>query len=88
MNEHVRDAATLRDWLVTRLATILGQPKETIDTSWTFNRFGLDSGTAIGLTEELSAWIGVELDAMVLYDHPTIDRLVAHLVTGSVRGAS
>jgi acyl carrier protein len=52
-----------------------------IDYDIAFDRFGLDSVSAVEMTRELSAWLNEELAPTLLYDYPTIDLLSAHLAS-------
>lgn len=70
----------VRQWLVDAIAELLGMPPGDIDTRQTYARYGLDSSAAIGMTDNLGSWIGVELDATLFYDYPTIEALCEHLV--------
>lgn len=44
-----------------------------------FDRYGLDSSVAVGLTGDLEDWLETKLDPTLLYDYPTIEGLSQHL---------
>ena len=69
----------IRDWLITYLSTVLDIEPSTIDPSVPLNQYGVDSTAAAGLSGDLSEWLGVPLKDSIAFDHPTIDRLCAHL---------
>lgn len=75
------DSEEIRVWLVNYLADLLEVDQDEIDTSVSFDQYGLDSSTAVGITGDLSDWLSQDLDPVLLYDHPTIDALVQHLDT-------
>lgn len=69
----------IQEWLVSYIAKSLELNAEDVDVTRSFDRYGLDSAVAIELTGDLSTWLGVNLDPMLLYDYPTIEALVQHL---------
>lgn len=69
----------IRDWIVAYLADLLEVPADEIETEIPFDRYGLDSSAAIGLTGELEDWLGKEIDPTLLYDYPTVESLVTYL---------
>jgi acyl carrier protein len=72
-------AAEIQVWMVAYIAEILEVDSSKIDINVPFDRYGLDSSVAIGLTNELEEWLEIQLDPTLLYDYPTIDALVKHL---------
>jgi 3-oxoacyl-[acyl-carrier-protein] synthase-3 len=74
-----RSAATIRSWLVGRLAEELGIEPEEINTAEPFAYYGIDSPSAGALAGELGDWLGRRVSMSLLYNHPTIDSLTAHL---------
>ncbi|NJM71685.1 MAG: acyl carrier protein [Scytonema sp. RU_4_4] len=75
--------AKIQAWLVSYLAELLEIDSDEIDVTIPFDRYGLDSSALVGLTGDLEAWLGRELDPTLLYDYPTIDALVQHLIEES-----
>ena len=51
-----------------------------LDPGQGFFDMGLDSITAVTLSESLSSSLGVPLSSAAAFDHPTIDRLTRHLL--------
>lgn len=76
----VRSKKEVQEWMIAMLAELLEVPPEEVDTRKTFERYGLDSSAAIGLTDSLGAWLGCELDPTLLYDYATIDAVSQYLV--------
>lgn len=75
--------AKIQAWLVSYLAELLEIDSDEIDVTIPFDRYGLDSSALVGLTGDLEDWLGRELDPTLLYDYPTIDALVQHLIEES-----
>jgi acyl carrier protein len=73
-------AQTLREWLVERLAVQVKKPPSAIDTSMTFESYGLDSRVAVQVSGELEKIVERRLSPGLLYDHSTIDDLSRYLV--------
>lgn len=74
-----RSATEIQDWIVAYLADLLEIEPEEVDVTIPFNRYGLDSSAAVGLTGELEEWLSTEIDPTLLYDYPTVEALVQHL---------
>lgn len=74
-----RSADEITDWIADYLSRDAGVPAGSIDTSASFDTFGLDSAVAIEMTGDLERWLGMPVDPMLLYDHPTVDALAGHL---------
>ena len=72
-------ATEIQDWLVDYLADLLEIESDEVDVTVSFDRYGLDSSAAVGLTGDLEEWLGREVNPTLLYDYPTIETLVQHL---------
>ncbi|HEX4125281.1 MAG TPA: acyl carrier protein [Tepidisphaeraceae bacterium] len=73
----------IQRWLIAKLAKLLKVEPQKIDATQSFDRLGLDSATAVGVTLDLEDFLGRDVDPEVLYDHPTIEKLAAYLVGGT-----
>lgn len=73
------EKALITDFLIRELAVILEVSEEDIETEVAFDRYGVDSKSAVQLTGKLSTFIGKTVEPTVLYSFPTIDSLSAHL---------
>ena len=73
------NAAEIQDWIVDYLAELLEIESEEVDVTIPFDRYGLDSSAAVGLTGDLEDWMGRDIDPTLLYDYPTVEALVQHL---------
>lgn len=72
-------AAELRNALVQLVSDLRGIPPEQLDDSRPLAEYGLNSRDAIGLTGELEKMLDRSLSATLLWEHPTIEQLVAAL---------
>jgi acyl carrier protein len=73
--------AQIATWLKNYLVELLGLDAGGVSGSATFERYGLDSSAAVGMTGDLSEWLGSEVDAAATFDHPSIDKLAHALAT-------
>ena len=71
--------AEIQAWLVSYLAELLEIEPDEVDVTIPFDRYGLDSSAAVGMTGDLEEWLGYELDPTLIYDYPTIEALAGHL---------
>ncbi|MFD0318987.1 SDR family NAD(P)-dependent oxidoreductase [Streptomyces flavalbus] len=72
------DEAEVRERLLPVFARFFGRAPEDVDTAVPFDRYGMDSLSAIQLVRSLEPEFG-KLPKVLLYEHPTIDALAAHL---------
>ena len=72
-------AEDIQVWIASYLAELLEIDVDEVETTITFNRYGLDSAEVIGLTTDLEEWLGFKLEATLMYDYPTIEALAQHL---------
>jgi acyl-CoA synthetase (AMP-forming)/AMP-acid ligase II/3-oxoacyl-(acyl-carrier-protein) synthase/acyl carrier protein len=79
--------ARLLQFLRERLAGACGLAPDALDPDAPLTRYGIDSLTATELADELSRRLGREIPSTVVYDHPTLRRLVQALTAGPVRAA-
>ncbi|MEZ0090165.1 acyl carrier protein [Streptacidiphilus sp. EB129] len=75
------DAAAAREWLTARIADCLGTEPERIAPDASLIGLGIDSIHAIALCGELEDRFGVLLEPSLVWDHRTVDAIVAHLGT-------
>lgn len=72
-------AAVVERWLVADLAKRLRRPAVELAVDATFASFGIDSVEAVGMTGDLSDWLGWALDPTVVFDFETIAALASHV---------
>ncbi len=72
--------AEIQTWLVSYLTELLEIEPDEVDVTIPFDRYGLDSSAAVGMTGDLEEWLEYELDPTLIYDYPTIKALAEHLL--------
>jgi len=77
----VFDEAQIQDWLVGRVAALVGQPPENLDVTMAFDRIGIDSFHAVELAGEVRNYLGQDVDPTLLYDYVTIPSLAQYLAS-------
>lgn len=86
MGTESASATEIQGWLVNAIAKRLELEPSAIDIAAPVKNFGLDSWEAVELGGELEEWLGVELEATIFWDHPTISAIAQHL-SEKVKGA-
>ena len=74
---------SIETWLVKWAADELAMDCNSIDTRKSFVQYGLDSVTAIRLTDDLEVWLGQQLSPTLAWDYPSIKVLAQHLAEQS-----
>ncbi|MEU6234602.1 acyl carrier protein [Kitasatospora sp. NPDC047058] len=67
-------------WLLDRISLYLKRPAESIDPGVPLAEYGLDSVGALSLCGDLEDEFGLEVEPTLIWDHPTLESLTAHLV--------
>ena len=70
---------SISDWLVARLAEVLGVSPQDIDVREPLTNFGLTSRDAVGLSGDLEEWLGRRLSPTLAYEYPTVEALARYL---------
>jgi acyl carrier protein len=70
-----------KEWLIKYLSDLLKIHPGEIDTSATFDEYGLESGVSMGLLAEFEQWMRSELPLGILEQSPSIDYLAAYVST-------
>lgn len=65
----------VRRWLTERFAALLACGSDEIDPDAPLTELGLDSVTMVGVCTDLEAYVGVPVDAELVWDNPTIAAL-------------
>ncbi|KVE37888.1 acyl carrier protein [Burkholderia sp. TSV86] len=73
--------ASIRNWLVERLAKQLKVDRASIDTSKRFDAYGLDSIVAVQVSGDLEKVVEQRLSPALLFEHGSIDDLAHYLAT-------
>ena len=69
----------IQDWLINRIAALLGTEPGTLDLRAPFTHYGLSSREAVQLSGELEEWLDRRLSPTLAYEHPGIEALAHHL---------
>ncbi|WP_306337328.1 acyl carrier protein [Streptomyces sp. KL118A] len=72
-------ATELRGWLTARLAIYLARPESSIDHDTPLAHYGMDSVWALSLCGDLEEEKDLIVDPTLVWDHPTVTDIVAHL---------
>lgn len=68
-------ATDIQAWLVPYLAELLEITTDQVEVSIPLDQYNLSSLTVIALGDDLSDWLGCELDPDLLLNSPTIESL-------------
>lgn len=69
----------IAEWLKAWIAGEFRRDAADIGDNDRFSEFGMDSVAAMMLTGALEQWLGAELNPTLVWDHPTIGAMAAHL---------
>ncbi|MBB5514980.1 acyl transferase domain-containing protein/acyl-CoA synthetase (AMP-forming)/AMP-acid ligase II/acyl carrier protein [Rubricella aquisinus] len=67
------------EWLATLIAGALGLQPADLSPDRPFAEYGLSSRVAVGLSGQIAERTGRDMPPTLLFDHPTLDKLRAHL---------
>lgn len=73
------DEQSILRHMVTMIARALEVSEAEIDVDAELSSLGMDSIRAFALTGDLAEWLDRELSATLLWEHPTLRELAAHL---------
>lgn len=74
-----RSAEEVADWLVAEISHIIGVPREKVDLQAPITSYLMDSRDALTLAADLQDWLGVEISTDLVWDHPTVAAMSAHV---------
>ncbi len=73
------DRLALEDWLVTKVAALVGLPEAEIDPTAPLQSFGVTSLMAVELAADHEDLTGLTVDATIAWEYPTIEKLAGWL---------
>jgi len=79
MTSSERTSDEIMAWLQARMAQTLECDTSEVDVDAQFDQLGMDSLAILIATGELAEWLDTELEAMTLYQFPSIRKLSVHL---------
>ncbi|MFI7644237.1 acyl carrier protein [Nonomuraea sp. NPDC049400] len=75
------DEANFRTWLTERLARHLKREPSAIDADTPLADYGLDSLYALAIVDEIENYLGIAIDATIMWDYPSVSALSSALAT-------
>lgn len=75
--------AGIQNWCRNYVANLLNTEPSRIDADADFDRFGLDSATAVAMCLDLEEQLGIEIPPALLFEYTTIAELAGY-VAGAV----
>jgi polyketide synthase PksJ len=79
------EQARLERWMRAWVAAHARMAAEDVDLDQPLATYGLDSVAAVNVMAELEQLVGQPLDATLVWSHPSIRALAAHLIAGGCR---
>jgi acyl carrier protein len=73
------ETSQILSWLVQKFGEWMEIDPRELDASRPISSYGLDSISAVTLSVYLEEELGIQLETAVLWDHPTLESLAAHL---------
>ncbi len=73
------DKHEVADWIREYVGNLLGLDPSDVDVDVPFERYGLDSTAAVGLSGDLGKLLGLKLDANLVFHFPTISAVAEHV---------
>ena len=81
------DKDTVSDAITAYLSELLNLPENKIDPNQPFERYGLDSTAAAGLSGVIGEKFDLELGDNVAFDYPTVAAMTDHILSLAGRDA-
>ncbi|HEY8208013.1 MAG TPA: amino acid adenylation domain-containing protein [Myxococcaceae bacterium] len=70
---------SIAQWFSTELARRLGMAEASVDPRRPFEHYGIGSAEAVEISAAAGERLGVKLEPTLLWEHPSIEQLAAHL---------
>ncbi|RJL21487.1 acyl carrier protein [Bailinhaonella thermotolerans] len=70
---------TIERWLAERVGEYVLRPPEEIDPTAAIAGYGMDSVYNLSLCGDIESEFGLEVDPTLVWEHPTIEAIAAHL---------
>ena len=72
-----KDNVELHQWTIEKVAEYCHRCPAEIDPNESFTSYGMDSVYALALVGDIEDRLGHPIDATVIWDHPSVNKLVA-----------
>jgi acyl carrier protein len=69
----------VQEWIVQWLVDIASVTRESIELDKPFSDYHLDSLTAVEFSDDVHEWLGLNLPATVIWNHPTLADMTRYL---------
>ena len=69
----------VQEWIVQWLVDIAAVTRESIELDKSFSDYHLDSLTAVEFSDDVHEWLGLNLPATVIWNHPTLADMTRYL---------
>jgi len=78
----------IEHWLIARIAEVTATPPAAIDPDRPMEAYGLTSVMAVGMSADLEDWLGIVVEATIVWDHPTVAALAQYLAESAGAGGT
>ena len=75
----MQQPSELQGFCLQYLGKLMGKPASDLNPDADFASLGLDSATAVALIFELEEKLQIDLAPSLMFEYPSVSRLVAHL---------
>jgi len=76
---HHPTAREIETWLIARIGELTANPADSIDPDRPMEAYGLTSVMAVGMSADLEDWLGISVEATIVWDRPTVSALADYL---------
>lgn len=78
-SDSVHSVESIQNWIINLLQREWKIPASSVATSKSFADYGLDSVMAVNLAQEIEDWLGLPVEATIVWNFPTIESLSRQL---------
>jgi acyl carrier protein len=82
------DQRSIAAWMCAHIAQVLELDVSEIDEQKSFEALGLDSVATVGMSGDLSDWLGWRVNPNLSYDYPSVQALSVFLADEAARRGS
>jgi acyl carrier protein len=73
--------SVIEQWLIQQIAFLTDHPADGIDPDQPMEAYGLTSLMAVGMSAGLEDWLGITVEATIVWDYPTVAGLAEYLAS-------
>lgn len=82
------DQGKIMDQIITIVGNILHLDRKELNPEMSFKDLGVESISGVEIIRDINRTFGLNLDAVVLYDHATINKLTAFIAAQNIKNAA